>query len=100
MNVNVFAKISSSEITPLDQLHSKEFIDGVLKAGSFISMIENKKINVTTFFSLLLENKSYQDFFTKITDSDSFKEAVFVLLYVYPSLIKSKITKSILDEFF
>jgi|LauGreDrversion4_2_1035121.scaffolds.fasta_scaffold00045_18 hypothetical protein len=94
MNINVFAEGSSSDVTPLDQLHSKEFIEGVLKAGSYISIIENKKINITAFFSLILENKSYQDFFTEVTDSDSFREAISNLLYIYPSLIKSKITKS------
>lgn len=91
-------ELKSSNAAPFAQLHSKEFIEGVLKAGSLISMIENKKINTTTFFSLLLENPDYQDFFTEITSSDSFKESIMSLLYLNPSLVKSKITKSIVRK--
>jgi hypothetical protein len=48
-----------------DLENSKEFIDGMLKAGSMIFMIENEKINTVAFFALLLENKSYQEFFAE-----------------------------------
>lgn len=86
--------LESSNATPFNQLHSREFIEGVLKAGSLISMLENKKINTTTLFTLLLEKPEYQKFFTEITSSDSFKESIMSLLYLNPSLVKSKVTKS------
>lgn len=95
---SVFAELEASNATPLDHIHSKEFFEGLLKAGSFISMIENKKINTTALFSLLLENPNYQDFFTEITASKNFKEAILSLLYLHPSLVKSKITKSIVRK--
>jgi hypothetical protein len=91
-------ELDTSKANPLDRIRSREFIDGVLKAGSFISMIENKKINVTTLFVLLLETKKYQDFFTEITASDSFKESILSLLYLHPALVKSKFTKSIIKK--
>ena len=86
--------LESSCGSPLEQIQTRDFIDGVLKAGSLISILENKKINSTALFALLIENKYYQDFFVEITSSDSFKEAILSLLYLYPSLVKSKITKS------
>lgn len=86
--------IEKSNGSPTEQIQLLEFVEGVLKAGSLISILENKKINSTTLFTLLLENKSYQDFFVEVTSSSSFREAVFSLLYLYPSLVKSKITKS------
>ena len=43
--------------------NSKELIDGMLKAGLMVFMIENKKLNAAAFFALLLENNSYQEFF-------------------------------------
>jgi hypothetical protein len=87
--------LESSNSMPFVRLHSQEFIEGALKAGSLISMLENKKINTTTLFALLVENPSYQKFFTEITASSSFKEALFSLLQLNPSLVKSKIVKSL-----
>lgn len=98
MAQETFMDLETSNAAPFNQIHSKEFIDGLLKAGSFISMAENKKINTTALFSLLLENPSYQEFFTEITSSNSFKEALMSLLYLNPSLVKSKITKSIVRK--
>lgn len=93
-----FLELESSNISPFDQIRSKEFLEGLLKAGSLISMIENKKINTTTLFTLLIEKPDYQDFFTEITSSDSFKEALLSLLYLNPALVKSKITKSVVKK--
>jgi hypothetical protein len=98
MVTNLLEELENSNATPLDQIYSKEFIDGVLKAGSLISMLENKKINTTLLLSLLLENSDYQDFFTEITSSENFKDAVLSLLYLHPALVKSKITKSIVRK--
>lgn len=97
-NNDIDDDLEHSNASPYSRLHSKEFIEGLLKAGSLISMMENKKINTTVLFSLLLEKKEYQDFFTEITSSDSFKEAIMSLLYLNPSLVKSKITKSIVRK--
>jgi hypothetical protein len=94
MSHNSSTELESSNAAPSSHICSREFIEGVLKAGSFISMLENKKINTTTLFSLLLEKPEYQEFFTKITSSDSFREALSSLLYLNPNLVKSKITKS------
>jgi hypothetical protein len=93
-----FIELDNSNVTPIEQLHMKEFVEGALKAGSFISMLENKKINTTTLFTLLLEKELYQEFFTEITASKSFKHAILSLLYLHPSLVKSKITKSVIRK--
>lgn len=98
MSSKEFNDLENSNASPFSQLNSKEFIEGMLKAGSLISMLENKKINTTTLFSLLLDNPNYQHFFTEITSSDSFKEAITSMLYLNPSLVKSKITKSIVRK--
>lgn len=90
--------LESSNALPFLRIHSQEFIEGVLKAGSLISMLENKKINTTMLFALLIENVSYQKFFTEITSSNSFKEALYSLLQLNPSLVKSKIVKSLVRK--
>lgn len=90
--------LENSNASPFSQINSREFIEGVLKAGSLISMLENKKINTATLFSLLLDNSNYQKFFTEITSSESFKEAIMSMLHLNPNLVKSKITKSIVRK--
>jgi hypothetical protein len=98
MRSYVYNDLERSDITPIDQICSKEFTEGVLKAGSIISIIENKKLNPINFFLYLLQSKQYQEFFTEITSSNNFREAVLSLLYLYPSIVKSKITKSAIKQ--
>ena len=95
---NAIIDLEGSNATPLDQIHYKEFVEGMLKAGSLISMLENKKVNTTLLFSLLFEKPDYQEFFTEITASESFKHSILSLLYLNPSLVKSKITKSVVRK--
>jgi hypothetical protein len=92
--------VNQSEVasTPLTEIQTKEFIESVLKTGSLISMIENKKLNSTALFSLLLQNKVYQKIFVEITCCGNFAEAAKLLLFLNPSLLKSKITKATLKK--
>lgn len=98
MQSYVYSDLERSNVSPVDQICSKEFTEGVLKAGSIISMLENKKLNPTNLFLCLLQTRQYQDFFVEITSSNSFREAILSLLYLYPSLVKSKITKSLIKQ--
>lgn len=88
-------ELENSNAAPYEQMIAQEFVDGMLKAGSLISIIENKKINTTTLFSLLVEKTEYQEFFTEMTSSNSFREALAYMLHLNPNLVKSKITKSL-----
>ena len=98
MTPSIFSETENSHSSPVVQILSKEFIDGMLKAGSLISMIENKKLNTAAFFGLLLENKNYQEFFVELTSSANFRDALLSMLYLNPSLVKSKVTKSIIRK--
>ena len=90
--------IDSSNSTPVDNVESKEFSDNVLKVGSFISMVENKKLNLAMVFSLILQKAKYQKFLVEMTSSDCFESAVTQLLHLNPTLIKSKHTKAALRK--
>ena len=94
MAPTIFLDTKNSNSSPVDQMISKEFIDGMFKAGSLISIIENKKLNTAALFALLLENKSYQEFFVEVTSSDNFRDALLSMLFLNPSLVKSKVTKT------
>ena len=98
MSLETLLELNCSNASPLDYVQFKEFTEGLLKAGSFISILEGKKINTTTLFSLLIENLEYQNFFVEITASESFRQSILFMLYLHPNLVKSKITKSIVRK--
>jgi hypothetical protein len=88
----------SSSAAPADQIQTKEFVEGALKAGSLFSMLENKKLNAAGLFTLILEKKEYREIFVEMTASENFKEAILSMLYLHPSLVKSKITKTAIKK--
>lgn len=87
-----------SRSDPLSQLSTKEYILGVFKFGSFLSIIKNKKINPSGLFTSILENKELREIFIKITHSENINEALLGLLQLYPSLLKSKNTKRLFKK--
>ena len=60
MQSHVYSDLERSDITPIDQICSKEYTEGVLKAGSIISLIENKKLNPINFFIYCSMSKSFR----------------------------------------
>ena len=83
---------------PLKQICTKDYIHGVYKFGSFLSIIHNKRLNPSAVFVLILENKEIRDLFVDVTHSDNAKEALLGLLQLYPPLLKSKNTKRLFKK--
>lgn len=83
---------------PLKQICTKEYILGVLKFGSYLSIVHNKKLNPSAIFVLILENKNLRDLFVHVTQTDTAKEALLGLLQLYPPLLKSKNTKRLFKK--
>jgi hypothetical protein len=83
---------------PLCQICTKEYILGVFKFGSFLSIIKNKKINPSTLFTSILESKDLREIFIYVTHSENINEALLNLLQLYPSLLKSKNTKRLFKK--
>jgi len=79
--------------SPVEQICSKEYIEGVLYFGSFLSILNNKKINASGLFTAVLQNFEMRELFIHLTGSQSNHEALLGLLQLYPNLIKSKNTK-------
>lgn len=91
-------ELIESNAVPTDQLCSQEFVENMYKAGSLISVIENKKLNFTNLFVLLLEKPEYRDLFVEITSCRNFRESLFMMMKLNPSLAKSKIVKSVVKK--
>ena len=83
---------------PLKQVCTKEYILGVMKFGSFLSIIHNKRLNPSAVFVTILENKDIRDVFIEITNSENMHEALLGLLQLYPPLLKSKNTKRLFKK--
>jgi len=88
----------NSRTNPLSQICTKEYILGVFKFGSYLSIIHNKRLNPSAIFVCVLENREIRDMFVEITHSDSVHEALLGLLQLYPSLLKSKNTKRLFKK--
>jgi hypothetical protein len=78
---------------PVEHALSKEFIYGLLKLGSYLSIINGRRINSSTLFMMILENSDIRYIFVELTGSSSEKEALTNILYMYPALLKSKNVK-------
>ena len=92
------------EITPtgnnnvINNINEKEFNEFILKLGSFLSIVNSKKINQTQLFLHILENKNLQEVSLHITGIDTLEEFVRELILRYPILYKSKIVKTQLSK--
>ena len=88
--------ISNSD--PLDNICGKEFIINVLKFGSYLSMINNRRVNSSVLFLTILENYRLRDIFVEMTGAESERDAFLGVLKLYPILIKSKNTKKLFEK--
>tara|TARA_Y100001963_G_C6777051_1_gene447887 strand:- start:815 stop:1090 length:276 start_codon:yes stop_codon:yes gene_type:complete len=79
---------------PYITLEKKDIIHKFLSLCSFISICENKKINLANVFLLILKEKKYRDLFKDTLLLDSNYDLVKLFLQHDPYLYKSKyITK-------
>jgi hypothetical protein len=72
---------------------SKEYIQGLLRLGAFLSIVNGKKINSAALFTLILENANIRSILTSLTGVEDEREALLNMLHLYPSLLKSKNVK-------
>jgi hypothetical protein len=83
---------------PIKQICTKEYIHNVYKFGSYLSIVNNKKINPTALFIQILQNKKLRDCFVKVTEAENEYAALLGLLQLYPILLKSKNTKRLFKK--
>ena len=80
--------------SPYTALEKKDIVHKFLTLCSFVSICENKKLNLANVFLLVLKEKRYRDLFKESLIIDSNFELVRLFLQHDPYLYKSKyITK-------
>ena len=86
------------ETDPIHKMNEKEFNLSLLKFGSFISIIKNKRINQTMLLIEIIENMDARLVFMGISDIDNLQYLVYNLIIRFPILCKSKVIKNKLKE--
>ncbi len=89
-----------SQNDPIFQLNNKEFNDALIKFGSFVSIIKNKRLSQTFILLQLLEDKDLRNIFHEICEIEEFQPMLMNFLVCYPSLSKSKIIKAKINQLF
>ena len=79
---------------PLYQIKESEFDDVLLKFGSLISMLKNKRINQTMFLVELLDSENHRECFKVLSGIEETRTLFYNLIIRFPVLCKSKIIKT------
>lgn len=83
---------------PIHQIDEREFDENLIKFGSFISIVKNKRINHTMLLVFVLEDKLIRECFKQVMEIDNEYVLLQRLLDRFPILCKSKIVKHKLTE--
>ena len=79
---------------PLYQIKEAEFDAVLLRFGSLVSMLKNKRINQTMFLVELLESESHRECFKIIAGIEETNILFYNMIIRFPVLCKSKIIKT------
>lgn len=77
--------------TPSNKMAENELDDIILKMGSFLSIISNKKINQAKLLITAVKNKYFKEIFQNITEIDNLQLLVRSIITRYPTVCRSKI---------
>ena len=70
----------------------------ILKMGSLLSILQNKKTNHAKMLIMLVNNERFRRCFLQIADLDSFQQLVRALMEKYPTLCESKVVSGALKR--
>ncbi len=96
MTANIIDQISNEN--PLNKIQDKELDVLILKLGSFLSILNNKKVNQAKLLVTIVKDKHFRDCVFKLTEIDNLRQIVEALIEKYPSLYKSKIISKSLKK--
>lgn len=83
---------------PLYQIKENEFDAVLLKYGSLVSILKNKRINQTMFLVELLDSENHRECFKALSGIEDTHTLFYNLIIRFPILCKSKIIKTKIKE--
>ena len=88
-NTNFFEDNTSNN--PLDGITEKELELIILKLGSFLSILENRKVNQAKLLINILKSDLFCNVCLKLSELDNNQLLIKNIVYKYPTLCKSKV---------
>jgi hypothetical protein len=70
----------------------------ILKMGSLLSILQNKKTNQAKMLILLVQDERFKKCFMQIAEMDNFQHLVRCLMERYPTLCESKVVSGALKR--
>lgn len=70
----------------------------ILKMGSLLSILQNKKTNQAKMLITLVKDERFRNCFLEITELDNFQQLVRCLMEKYPTLCESKVVSGALKR--
>jgi hypothetical protein len=70
----------------------------ILKMGSLLSILQNKKTNQAKMLIMLVQNERFRNCFLKIAELDNLQQLVRCLMERYPTLCESKVVSCALKN--
>lgn len=83
---------------PADNLTERELDMGILKIGSFLSIISNRKCNQAKLLITVVQNKYFSEMCMRLTEIDNPQTLVESILLRYPTISKSKLVINALSK--
>jgi hypothetical protein len=89
---NIIRNIEDSmNSNPAIKMSENELDDIILKMGSFLSIISNKKINQAKLLIMTVKDKYFRQLFQEIAEIDNLQLLVRSIIDRYPTICRSKI---------
>jgi len=90
--------IESTDIDPITTLYNQDLEHAFYSFCSFVSMHNNKKMNIASIFIEVLNDENLLDIFIELCDHKTKYDAVRSFLTIEPSLQKSKYIKRYINK--
>jgi len=96
MSIEIIKQVERSN--PVNQITETELDHLILKMGSFLSIINNKKINPAKLLITIVTDKNFQECFFELSEIDCLRVVIEAIINKYPSLCKSKVVYNALAK--
>lgn len=94
MNDNLDISSNEDYIEPSIDIVNRELDVIILKMGSLLSILNNKKINQAKLLITILKDEQFRKCFLHISEIDNIQLLITTLIEKYPSLCTSKVVFS------
>ena len=89
MSRDIIGQVEQSN--PVQQITDDELDMLILRMGSFLSILNNKKVNQAKLLITIVNDEKFQECFLRLSELPQLQTIVELLINKYPTLCKSKV---------